>query len=223
MIKNNKKEKNPKLKIKSWYSNRYQIVIVQRNILLLFTIISMFSVAVSVFFVKNIMSSKSLDPYVIEVEKKTGVATVVDQLTSQRFTGDQAIRQYFINQFIQAATAYDPRTYKKDVEVVRLFSTPAVYSQFFSRINARKLGTSYSIGVRVKSIQFPDSSSAKIRLLQQTTFKDAGRDVRSSKDLIIDMKFYFSPQILLTKEERLINPLGFQVSQYLIAEEVYSQ
>ena len=70
MTENNKKDKKSKLKIKSWYSNRYQIVVVQRNILLLFTIVSMLSVAVSVIFVKNIMSSKSLEPYVIEVEKK---------------------------------------------------------------------------------------------------------------------------------------------------------
>ena len=38
---------------------------------------------------------------------------------------------------------------------------------------------------------------------------------------MIDMKFYFAPQINLTKEERLINPLGFQVNEYLIAEEVF--
>jgi len=217
MTENNKKDKKSKLKIKSWYSNRYQIVVVQRNILLLFTIVSMLSVAVSVIFVKNIMSSKSLEPYVIEVEKKTGVATVVDQLTSQQFTGDQMIRQYFINEFIHAATAYDPKTYKSDVEVVRLFSTPAVYSQFLSRINPRKLGVNSNIEVRVKSIQFPSQNSAKIRLAQQIRILDQ----TSAKDLVIDMKFYFAPQINLTKEERLINPLGFQVNEYLIAEEVF--
>jgi type IV secretion system protein VirB8 len=95
-------DKKTKLKIKSWYSNRYQIVVVQRNILLLFTLISMFSVAVAVIFVKNIMSSKSLEPYVIEVEQKSGIATIVNQMTAQNFTGDQMIRQYFINQFICA-------------------------------------------------------------------------------------------------------------------------
>lgn len=217
MTENNKKEKKSKLKIKSWYSNRYQIVVVQRNILLLFTIISMLSVAISVIFVKNIMSSKSLEPYVIEVEKKTGVATVVDQLTSQQFTGDQMIRQYFLNEFIHASTAYDPKTYKKDVEAVRLFSTPAVYSQFLSRINPRQLGVNTIISVRVKSIQFPSQNSAKIRLVQQTK----ATNTATSKDLVIDMKFYFAPQINLTKEERLINPLGFQVNEYLIAEEVF--
>ena len=79
--------KKSKSKIKSWYSNRYQIVVVQRNILLLFTLVSMFSVAISIIFVKTIMSSKSLEPYVIEVEEKTGIATVVDQI-SARIVGE---------------------------------------------------------------------------------------------------------------------------------------
>ena len=62
---------NAKNKLKSWYSSRYQIVVVQRNILLVFTIIAMVAVGVAVIFVKQLTSSKSLDPYVIEIEEKT--------------------------------------------------------------------------------------------------------------------------------------------------------
>ncbi len=137
MSETEKASKKNKLKVKSWYSNRYQIVVVQRNILLLFTLISMLSVAVAVIFVKNIMASKSLEPYVIEVESKTGIATIVNQLTAQNFTGDQIIRRYFLNQFVQAASGYEPKTYKMDVDKVRLFSTPDVYNDFRNRINAR--------------------------------------------------------------------------------------
>ncbi len=211
--------KKTKLKIKSWYSNRYQIVVVQRNILLLFTLLSMFAVAISVIFVKNIMSSKSLEPYVIEVEEKSGIATIVNQLTAQNFTGDQMIRKYFINQFIHAASGYEPRTYKQDVEKVRLFSVPAVYSDFRNRINARELGPSSNIDVRIKSVQFVDSNTAQIRITRQIAVKDL--DVKI-KDEVITMGFYFSPEMNLTMEERLINPLGFQVNRYLIAEEVFT-
>lgn len=208
--------KTSKSKIKSWYSNRYQIVVVQRNILLLFTLVSMFSVAVAVIFVKNIMSSKSLEPYVIEVEEKTGIPTVVDQMTSKSFTGDVMIRKYFINQFVHAASAYDPKTYKMDVERVRLMSTPEVYSEFRNRINARDLGADSNIDIRIKSIQFPEPNTAQIRLFKQTTILDK----TTTKDEVITMTFYFANNTL-TMEERLINPLGFQVRKYLIAEEVF--
>ncbi len=59
-------EKKSKLKLKSWYANRYQMIVVQRNILLIFTLASMIAVTVAVIFVRNIMASKSLEPYVIE-------------------------------------------------------------------------------------------------------------------------------------------------------------
>jgi len=214
-----KSNKKSKLKIKSWYSNRYQIVVVQRNILLLFTLISMFSVAIAVIFVKNIMSSKSLEPYVIEVEEKTGIATVVDQMTSQNFTGDQVIRKYFINAFVHAASGYDPKTYKNDLEKVRLFSVPGIYSDFRNRINARELGTDSHIDVRIKSVQFINPNTAQIRIATQIII--SGSDPKT-KDQVITMGFYFAPEMGLTMEERLINPLGFQVNNYSIADEVFN-
>ena len=212
-----KPNKKNKLKIKSWYSNRYQIVVVQRNILFLLTLISMISVAIAVIFVKNLMESKSLEPYVIEVEEKTGVATIVDQLTSQNFTGDQMVRKYFINQFIHAASGYDPKTYKLDVDKVRLFSAPGVYAEFRNRISAKDLGVDSKIDVRIKSIQFPDNNTAQIRIFKQLENPIAKPE---TKDEVITMTFYFT-NVNITMEERLINPLGFQVSKYLIAEEVF--
>jgi type IV secretion system protein VirB8 len=212
-----KSNKKNKLKIKSWYSNRYQIVVVQRNILFLLTLISMISVAIAVIFVKNLMESKSLEPYVIEVEEKTGVATIVDQLTSQNFTGDQMVRKYFINQFIHAASGYDPKTYKSDVDKVRLFSAPGVYAEFRNRISAKDLGVDSKIDVRIKSIQFPDNNTAQIRIFKQLENPLAKPE---TKDEVITMTFYFT-NMNITMEERLINPLGFQVSKYLIAEEVF--
>lgn len=213
-----KTAKKNKLKLKNWYANRYQMIVVQRNILLLFTLASMLAVTIAVIFVKNIMASKSLEPYVIEVESKTGVPTVVEQLTAQHFTGDQMVRKYFINQYVHAASGYDAKTYKMDMEKVRLLSTPAVYSEFRNRINARELGTNSSLEVRIKSIQFPDPSTATIRIVQQTNM-DGYDPVQ--KDQIITMNFYFA-NVNLSMEERLINPLGFQVARYVVADEIFN-
>jgi type IV secretion system protein VirB8 len=211
--------KKTKIKIKSWYSNRYQIVMVQRNVLLLFTLVSMFSVAVAVIFVKNVMSSKSIEPYVIQVEDKSGIATVVNQLNSENFTGDQMIRKYFVNEFIHAASGYDPKNYKKDADKVRLFSTPGIYGDYRNRINPRELGADTEIEVRVKSIQPLDSNNLQIRIARQISPKEGSPKI---KDEVITMGFYFAPDMKLTMEERLINPLGFQVNKYMIAEEVFS-
>lgn len=211
-----KSKKSARHKIKSWYSNRYQIVVVQRNILLLFTAVSVVSVAIAVIFVKNIVSSKSLEPYVIEVEDKSGIPTVVSQKTVQEFSGDEMVKKYFINQYVQAATGYDPRTYKMDADKIRLFSTPQVFNEFKNRINPNLLGVDSKIEVRIKSIQFMDSANAQIRIARQIL--EQGK--ASSKDELVIMSFYFA-SLTLSSEERLINPLGFQVSRYQVTEEIF--
>jgi type IV secretion system protein VirB8 len=71
--------------------------------------------------------------------------------------------------------------------------------------------------VRIKSIQFPDNNTAQIRIFKQL---ENPIDKPETKDEIITMTFYFT-NMDITMEERLINPLGFQVSKYLIAEEVF--
>ncbi len=215
-----KKNKNHKLEVKSWYSNRYQIVVVQRNILLILTTLSIVSVAVAVLFVKKIISSKSLDPYVIELEQKTGVATVVDKETARNYTSREVIRKFFINKFLNAALGYDPRTYKDNVEEVRLFSTPSVYSDFRRRINPRSLGVSGKIEVRIKTMRFINQNNLKLRILRIKKNSDNAATVRD--DEVIEMSFSFSPNIQLTMEERMINPLGFQVNKLVIEKEIFS-
>lgn len=212
------KKSKQKFKIKTWYSNRYQIVLVQRNILLLFALLSVISMSIAIIFVKFIVSSKSLEPYVIELESKTGVATIVDQMTSQNFTGDQVIREYFLNQFIQSAVAYDPRTYKLDIEKVRLFSSPSVYNSVRILINYKDLGIDSRIEVRIKSIQYPDQSTALVRISRLINMKGSEP---VTKDELLTINFSFT-DVNLTKEERLYNPLGFQVSSFLIAEEKFT-
>jgi len=213
-----KKEKKAQLKVKSWYSNRYQLVIVQRNILLLFTMISMFSVVISVLFVRHVMADKSLEPYVIEVEKKSGVATVVDQTNLQRFTGDQMMMKYFVNKYVHASIGYDHKTYDNDKQLVRLSSTRGVYSEYTKRINPRSLGDFSKINVRITSIQFHDNNTVKIRYVQQNIVKDKEEKINR----VVEMKFHYSPDINLSMEDRLVNPLGFQATQFLIADELYN-
>lgn len=207
-----------KFKIKSWYSNRYQIVVVQRNILLFLSILLTVSMTASIIFVKYVMSSKSLEPYVIEIEEKSGVPTIVNQMTTQNLTGDESVKKYFINQFIQAAAGYDPKTYRMDAEKVRLMSTQAIYSDFRTRINPRTLGVDSKIELRIKSIKFLDPVTVQIRILRITSSKERGT---SQKDEVINMSFYFA-NLTLNAEERLINPLGFQVTSFSITEEIFN-
>ncbi len=212
-----KQEKPQKFKVKSWYANRYQFVLVQRNILLIFALFSIISVSFGLIFLNYVISSKSLEPYIIEIEEKTGIPVVVDQLNSETLTENELMKRYFLNQFIQAANRYSANTYKDDINKVRVLSNANTFSIIRSYINPRLLGTETEISINVKSIQFIDANTAKIRI-KTTIIEKNNKSIESHQ--LIDLTYVVTPSLNLSQKDRLLNPLGFQVTSYLITEEI---
>ncbi len=128
------------------------------------------------------------------------------------------MKRYFLNQFVQSASGYNPATYKSDIAKVRLLSTPAIYGDFRRRINSKDFGSDTSIEVRIKSIQFVDSNNAQVRISKQITKTGQSSE---TKNEIIAVSFSFV-NIDLSIEERMVNPIGFQVSKYAITEENFN-
>ena len=216
--------KEPKLKLKSWYSSKYQIVVFQRNILFFISFFAICSVLIAVIFVKQIMASKSLIPYVIEVEEKTGVPTVVEQLNQSSFTADVALKRYFLYSFVKAAEGYNPGTFRDDYKSLMLLSTPNVFRQIQKLISPRNekspasmIGSRGIIEVALKSISFytPNNATVRYRLKNVGTVMGFA----NNRDMIADIEFKFV-NLNLSAEERYINPLGFQVTKYVVDQEL---
>jgi len=216
--------KKNEIKMKSWYSDRYQSVVVQRNILSLLALFAMIAVTISVIFVKQVTSSKSLEPYVIEIEEKTGVPTVVEQLSQSSFTTNTTLKRYFLYSFIKSVEGYNPATYIEDFAKARLFSSSAVYGKIRNRISSRnpnspvsKMDKKGMIVVKLKSIQFMTPEKVQIRMRLETKGRSSGFSAR--RDVIAYVNFRFA-NINLTLEERFINPIGFQVIGYSIDDDL---
>ena len=218
--------KAPKLKLKSWYSSKYQIVAFQRNILFFISFFAICSVLIAVIFVKQIMASKSLVPYVIEVEEKTGIPTVVEQLNQSSFTADVTLKRYFLYSFVKAAEGYNPGSFRDDYKKLMLFSTPNVFRQIQASINPRNekspaamIGSRGMIEVSLKSISFPTPNNATIRFRLKNVGNVYG--FANNRDMIADVEFRFA-NLDLSAQERYINPLGFQVTKYVVDSELIS-
>jgi type IV secretion system protein VirB8 len=216
--------KKDKIKMKSWYSNKYQMVVVQRNLLSLFTLFAMVAVTISVIFVKQVTASKSLEPYVIEIEDKTGIPTVVKQLNNNDFTANVTLKRYFLYSFVKALEGYNPSTYKEDYRKVMLFSDPKVFKQVRNKISTRnpnsavsKMGKKGVMLLKLKSIQFMDPNTVQIRMRLEAKGKYSG--FKAKRDVVAFVKFKFA-NLNLTLEERFVNPIGFQVYEYSIDDEL---
>ena len=208
--------------MKSWHEEKYEGIIVQRNLLLFLVILFAIIIIFSIFLIRYVRSARSIEPFVIEIEKKTGVPTVIDQSNLRAYTADEAVKRYFILRYIKAREEYFQSTYMYNYsKVVRVFSSSDVYYKDYrpnfssSKPDSpyNKYGNSSTRTVELKSIIFPDEKSAQVRIAMIVKGL-----VNIRLDKVIFLEFAFQ-NMEMNEEERLINPLGFIVKLYRMDDE----
>jgi type IV secretion system protein VirB8 len=221
------KSKQAKINVThSWYKDRYNIVLVQRNLLSLMVFVCIITIGAGLLFVNQISQNKSIEPFVVEIEEKTGIPTVIDQLSLKKYLADEVIQEYFIYSYLRAREGYDYRTYQYDYhKVVRLLSAPSIYNEFRILVSSRNenspvnlYGRKTRLETKVKSIQ--DIEGAKqIRLLVKHL---NGNYLVKEEHKIIYLKYEFA-DLNITLEDRLINPLGFRVLEYRVDKDFVAE
>lgn len=214
-------EKDAVAEVRNWYSDRYQNVVVQRNLLFLVTLISLVGVFISVFVVRQVTASRSIEPFVIEIEKKSGIVTVVDPLDRRQLPADEELTKYFISRYVQARETYDTLTYEYNYfTVVRLMSSGSIYYPFKNFIlsnpqSPRLLyGEISSSQMKIRSITLPEPGVARVNF---TIILSGSKGGTFHKVATIKYGFY---KLEMSQEDRYVNPLGFQVDAYRVDEEV---
>jgi len=211
---------------KNWYADRYQLVVVQRNVLFLITILALAGLGGSVFAVAILNASKTFEPYLIQIEDKTGITTQITRGSIERYKADEAITRYFLVKYIQARESYNVSDYTYFyTQVVRVFSQSGVYRYFRRKIDVNTPGSPLKLGrnatktVEIKSITFLESGKAQVRFgVYQRGGTTGGGGLERASHLIATINFDYLP-LDLTMQERYINPLGFQVKSYRIDED----
>lgn len=206
----------------NWNYDRYNIVLIQRNFLSLLVFLLALVIFSGLVYINQISQNKSIEPFIVEIEEKTGIPTVVDQVSTKEYVADEVIQEYFIYSYIKARQGYDYRTYSYDYhKVVRLLSSAEIYGYFRRTVSARNENSPVNLYARairlvpvIKSIQ--DIEGAKqIRLLIQHL---KGNILVKEEHKIVYMKYEFA-NLNISLEERLINPLGFRVTEYKLDED----
>lgn len=207
---------------KNWYADRYQNAIVQRNFLALIVVVSLVGILISVLTVIKISSSQKIEPFIIEVEEKTGITTVVRPFLQEQFSYDEALKRYFLTKYINSRETYSYHGYKNSYyKVVRLLSSPAVYSNFRRLININTDGSPLRLAdkgtreISIKSIAFLKPLTAQVRFKRYDLY---GSTIKNEQHLMATIAFEYK-DMNLTSDERAVNPLGFQVIEYSVVED----
>ncbi len=207
---------------KNWYRDRYQYVLVQRKILVLITSLSLLSSLVTVLVIARLTPLKTVEPFVIQVDQKTGITQTVNPASVKEITANESVNNFFIVQYIRARENYNSIDLSRSYNLVRLMSESGkVYREFTSGAspnnpasNAARLGTAGIRTVKFKSITYLTPQQIQARVLVEE--KIAGN--LAQQHLIILLSFAYV-NMALTMEERYVNPLGFIVTDYRVDQD----
>lgn len=208
----------------NWYKDRYQYVVVQRKMLTLITVFSLLCTFVTVLVIAALTPLKSIEPFVIQVDQRSGITQTVDPLTAKELTANEAVNNFYIVQYIRSRETYNIHDLARNYNVVRIMSErDKVYGDFTAqadpnnpRSNAARLGSTGVRTVKFKSISYINPQLAQARIL----IEEKGDNNALTQQHKIALVAFEYIKLNLTNEERYINPLGFRVTDYRLDEDV---
>jgi type IV secretion system protein VirB8 len=210
--------------VKNWYQDRYSLVLLQRNMLVIILIIMALCCFFGVLYLQKITSMRTIKPFVIQVDENSGITTVVDSLNPEEnvITRNESIKNYMLIKYVRARETYHYINYRENFEnVVRVLSTGTVYSTYRAKLSdpntslIKKYDDKSFTTMKVRSIQYNDAGNVatiRFRIDEQGRFN-------GSYNKIATIKFEISP-MTVRQEESFINPIGFKVTSYRVDDEI---
>lgn len=205
---------------KSWYSDKYQSVLVQRNIFAVITLVSLLTSLVAVFAVQRLAPLKSVEPFIIQIDEKSGITEVVDPVTRNELSSKEALDNYFVWQYVRARETYDVTDNRTNREVVRVMSERDVYDVYHEQTSPQTPGSPYNrlgeIGQRVCSdpvITYLEENGKQVAQVRFVVTERIRVEAPFEYNKIATLTYDYV-SLDLQRRERLINPLGFHVLSY---------
>lgn len=191
----------------------------------LIAFVSMSVATLSIFAVLLLTPLKTVEPYVIRVDNTTGMVDILTVLDEKQISSIEALDKHFIAQYVKAREGYYYDILNQDYIFVQLLSTPEIaesYRKIYAGDNARdaELGNATQVEVQIFSIVLGESNGEKTataRINLKTTNKNSKSESMATKVITLTYKYQVAQ---VDEENRLLNPLGFKVSNYRIDEEI---
>jgi len=221
----NKKEESKKFSLsetKNWYNDRYQSVLVQRNVLFFITILALGGLILSAFAVAALNNRKTFEPFVIEIEEKTGAVSQINASSLEEYKADEVLMRYFVIKYIRAHENYSASDFGRYVQLIRLMSNAPVYRSFIKEVGTGNEDSPYHLGtnairtIDIKSISNIDKRANMIQVrIRKRQIKTQNSAIEWEKHYIITLTYQYI-NVDFTQNQRLTNPLGFTVTNYSI-------
>ena len=206
-----------------WHAEKYSSALASRNRWLLAAIICAVLALLCLVALIGLTPLKTVEPYVVKEDSKSGLVTVLRPIREEGITAGEALRKYFLAQYVHAREIFDPTDIQHAYQIVMLLSDIEVgreYDRWINPDNANSPVKVYGAKkvkrlVNIRSITFLAPDTAQVRF---TALEKLDTSERPSY-WIATLQFRFV-QNSADEEERLINPVGFKITSYRIDPEV---
>lgn len=165
---------------------------------------------------------KSVEPFVVRVDTSTGAADIVSRLDETTVKYDDAIDRYFLARYVNYREEYAANLAYPNYEAVSLMSTPQAGAAYYAVINPKNsdspsavYGKEGKVEIGIVSIAFLPNHVAQVRFTR--TEKTGGSDPNKSHWIATISYQYVKAS--MDAKSRLVNPVGFQVTDYRLDPE----
>ncbi|MBX3564019.1 MAG: hypothetical protein KF730_05510 [Sphingomonas sp.] len=161
---------------------------------------------------------KTVEPYTLLVDKQTGFVQALKPLDAQLVSGNAALTQSFLVQYVIARESFDIATLQANYRKVSLWSDGGARNAYVASVQASnpdsplaRLPRTTIVETRVKSVSPLAANSALVRF--DTIRRDADGRTQEPRAWVAVIRYRYSGEPMRL-EDRFINPLGFEVSHY---------
>ncbi|WP_332065129.1 virB8 family protein [Bartonella sp. CB189] len=161
-------------------------------------------------------------PLVLRVDNSTGAIDVVTIMRDHETSYGEVVDKYWLNQYVLNRETYDYDTIQLNYDTTALLSAPKVQQEFYKIYdgeNARDkvLSNRSRITVKVRSIQPNGRGQATVRFTTQQQDSNGSTGKKEDQIATIGYTYVGAP---MKSSDRLLNPLGFQVTSYRADPEI---
>ena len=161
---------------------------------------------------------KTVVPYTLLVDRHTGFVQAVRPLDEQRVSGDTALVQSFLVQYVVKRESFDADQVQANYRDVTLWSAESARAQYIAGMQGsnpesplNRYPRNAVVETHVQSVSPVGSNVAMVRF--QTRLRRPDGQVTPLGAWVAMMRYRFSGAPV-RQEDRFENPLGFQVVRY---------
>jgi type IV secretion system protein VirB8 len=161
---------------------------------------------------------KTVVPYTLLVDRQTGYVQALKPLTRETVAPDTALVRSFLAQYVIAREGFEINSLRDSYRKVALWSQGEARSRYLSDMQASNPASPLAalprqavLEVQIRSVSSLNANTALVRFA--TTRTDPGGRAQPPQLWAAVLTYRFSGDAMAA-EDRLINPLGFQVTRY---------